>query len=95
MMPFYGPIFATHGPIFATGNFIFLKMLINCEQLKFLENFGRKIQKNRSKKMSFLLSKFFALFKKSYFFKFSKTLILCGQNGNFHGHLFDNSRSPF
>ena len=31
MMAIYGPIFAT-GSIFATGNFIFLKMLINCEQ---------------------------------------------------------------
>ena len=48
----------THGYLFGNRWPHFLKMLINCEQLKFLENFGRKIQKNRSKKMSFLLSKF-------------------------------------
>ena len=58
IMLIHGHLFATHGYLFDNRWPHFLKMLINCEQLKFFENFGRKIQKNRSKKMSFLLSKF-------------------------------------
>ena len=58
MMAIYGPIFAT-GSIFATGNFIFLKMLINCEQSQKSKNFHKKVDEKMAKKESFFAKNFY------------------------------------